>query len=169
MTATSTACVWRRSRPSPTCVPHWSAYPGGAKPRADAAFCDGSQPLHLAHLHRLAARVRQAGLRVLRRHAHQSQRHLVAQQAGPFLDYLARCQFLLRQGRFVADVCCYTGDKPYLHWGRAGNGAKPRSLAARATPMTWSTPRCCWPRRGQGRRRRPARRHALPPAGRRPG
>ena len=39
-------------------------------------------------------------------------------QAGPFLTYLGRCQHMLRQGRFVADVCCYTGDKPYQHWGR---------------------------------------------------
>ena len=27
-----------------------------------------------------------------------------------WLDYVARCQYLLRQGRFVADVLCYLGD-----------------------------------------------------------
>lgn len=32
-------------------------------------------------------------------------------QSGPFLDYLARCQHLLRQGLFVADVLYYNGDE----------------------------------------------------------
>jgi hypothetical protein len=32
------------------------------------------------------------------------------QKSGPFLSYIDRCQFLLQQGRFVADVCYYYGD-----------------------------------------------------------
>ncbi len=31
-------------------------------------------------------------------------------RSGAFLDYLNRCQFLLQQGRFFADVCYYYGD-----------------------------------------------------------
>lgn len=27
-----------------------------------------------------------------------------------WFNYLSRCQYLLRQGKFVADVCCFTGD-----------------------------------------------------------
>ncbi len=34
------------------------------------------------------------------------------------MTYLGRCQHLLRQGLFVADVCAYVGDTPYYHWGR---------------------------------------------------
>ena len=36
--------------------------------------------------------------------------------AGPFIDYLARCSFLLQEGRPVADVCFYQGDgAPAFH------------------------------------------------------
>ena len=31
--------------------------------------------------------------------------------AGAFLSYVSRCQYLLQQGRFVADVCYYYGDQ----------------------------------------------------------
>jgi len=31
-------------------------------------------------------------------------------KAGPFLSYIDRCQFMLQQGRFVADACFYYGD-----------------------------------------------------------
>lgn len=31
-------------------------------------------------------------------------------EASPWLKYLARCQFLLQQGRFVADVCYFVGE-----------------------------------------------------------
>jgi|GEM_PF-4964687 len=30
--------------------------------------------------------------------------------ARAWMDYLARCQFLLQQGRFVADVCYFYGE-----------------------------------------------------------
>jgi hypothetical protein len=33
--------------------------------------------------------------------------------ARPFADYLARCGYLLRQGLFVADVCCYHGEQGF--------------------------------------------------------
>src|SRR5262249_36052916 len=32
------------------------------------------------------------------------------EQSGAWLDYLARCQFMLRPGRFVADVLYFTGE-----------------------------------------------------------
>ncbi len=44
------------------------------------------------------------------------------EQAAPFVTYLGRCQHLLRQGLFVADVCVYVGDVPYRPWGRAAAG-----------------------------------------------
>jgi hypothetical protein len=30
--------------------------------------------------------------------------------AGPWIEYLTRCQFLLQRGTFVADVCCFYGE-----------------------------------------------------------
>ena len=32
------------------------------------------------------------------------------EQAGAMIDYFNRCQFMLQQGEFIADVCYYTGD-----------------------------------------------------------
>ena len=34
-------------------------------------------------------------------------------KAKPFMDYLSRCSFLLRQGLFVGDVCYYYGDQGF--------------------------------------------------------
>lgn len=41
-------------------------------------------------------------------------------KARPFMDYLARCSFMLQQGHYVADVAYYYGDQapnfwPYYH------------------------------------------------------
>jgi hypothetical protein len=33
------------------------------------------------------------------------------EKSRPFIDYISRCNYLLQQGLFVADVCCYYGDQ----------------------------------------------------------
>jgi hypothetical protein len=97
--------------------PHWSGYPAVLKRDADAAFCDGVN--HFIW-HTFSASPEEFGKPGIVYFAgtHLNPNVTWWEQAGAFLAYLARCQFLLRQGRCVADVCCYTGDKPYLHWGR---------------------------------------------------
>lgn len=94
---------------------HWSAYPATLKPRADAAFCDG-----LNHFiwHTFTASPPELGKPGSEYFAgtHINPRITWWPQAGGFLTYLGRNQFMLRQGKFVADVCAYIGDKPYLHW-----------------------------------------------------
>ncbi len=101
--------------------PHWAVYPANLKPRADAAFCDG-----INHLiwHTFTASPPELGLPGGEYFAgsHINPNVTWFPQAGPFFDYLGRSQFLLRQGRFVADVCFYLGDKPYLHWDQGGGG-----------------------------------------------
>ena len=96
---------------------HWSVCPAALKPCADAAFADG-----INHLiwHTFTASLPEFGKPGVEYFAgsHLNPNVTWWEQAGPFLRYLARCQFMLRQGQFVADVACYTGDKPYLHWGR---------------------------------------------------
>ncbi|MCH5377826.1 MAG: hypothetical protein JJ992_28050, partial [Planctomycetes bacterium] len=96
---------------------HWSAYPAVLKPDADAAFCDG-----INHFiwHTFSASPPEFGKPGIEYFAgtHLNPNVTWFEQAGDFLTYLARCQHLLRQGQFVADVCCYVGDRPYLHWGR---------------------------------------------------
>lgn len=97
--------------------PHWSVYPAILKPCADAAFCDG-----INHLiwHTFTASPKEFGKPGIEYFAgsHINPNVTWFEQAGPFIAYLARCQFLLQQGKPVVDVCCYTGDRPYLHWGR---------------------------------------------------
>ncbi|NLF70893.1 MAG: hypothetical protein GX575_17820 [Candidatus Anammoximicrobium sp.] len=98
-------------------IKHWSAYPAALKPFADSAFCDGVN--HFIW-HTFSASPVEFGKPGIEYFAgtHVNPNVTWWEQAGGILAYLARCQLLLRQGRFVADVCCYTGDNPYLHWGR---------------------------------------------------
>ncbi|NLX98368.1 MAG: hypothetical protein GXY83_19595 [Rhodopirellula sp.] len=104
---------------------HWSAYPATLKPEADAAFCDGVN--HFIW-HTFAASPKECGKPGIVYFAgtHLNPNVTWWDQAGDFLAYLARCQYVLQQGKFVADVCAYTGDSPYLHWGRGEKwGEKP--------------------------------------------
>ncbi len=96
---------------------HWSAYPAALKKDADEAFCDGS---NLFIWHTFTASPPEFGKPGLEYFAgtHLNPNVTWWRHAGAFLAYLARCQFLLQQGHAVCDVCCYTGDRPYLDWGR---------------------------------------------------
>lgn len=106
---------------------HWSAYPATLKPRADAAFCDG-----INHLiwHTFTASPPELGLPGSEYFAgtHLNPNVTWWPQAGPFITYLGRNQFMLRQGHFVADVCCYVGDRAYLHWDQGTNWSAKSSL-----------------------------------------
>jgi len=101
-------------------VLHWSAYPAALKPFADAAFCDG---INQFVWHTFTCSPPQFGKPGSEYFAgtHINPNVTWFAQAGPFIEYLARCQFMLRQGRFVSDVCAYIGDKPYQHWGRGSD------------------------------------------------
>lgn len=105
---------------------HWSPYPALLKPRADAAFCDGINQLIW---HTFTASPPELGLPGSEYFAgtHLNPNVTWASMARPFVDHLARCQFLLRQGRFVADACVYTGDRPYLHWDQGVSNWSPRA------------------------------------------
>jgi hypothetical protein len=98
--------------------PHWSAYPASLKPGADAAFCDG---INKFVWHTSSASPPEFGKPGI---VYFAGTHLnpnvtwYEHAAGPFLSYLGRCQAMLQQGRFVADVCAYRSDKNYAMWSR---------------------------------------------------
>lgn len=108
-------------------VQHWSAYPAALKPFADAAFSDG---VNQFVWHTFTASPPELGKPGSEYFAgtHINPNVTWFPQAGPFITYLGRCQYLLRQGLFVADVCTYIGDKPYLHWGRAAKWSERATL-----------------------------------------
>ena len=58
------------------------------------------------------------------------------QQGKPWIDYLTRCQFLLQQGRAVADAAYFDGRK------RAGGNARRQSRAARRLRLRRRRRRC---------------------------
>ena len=89
--------------------PHWSAYPEILKPGADGAFCDG---INRFIWHTFSASPPEFGKPGIVYFAgtHLNPNVTWWEQATPILTYLARCQTMLRQGRFVADICCYSSD-----------------------------------------------------------
>ncbi len=104
---------------------HWSAYPATLKPRADAALCDGMN--HFIW-HTFTCSLPEFGVPGAEYFAgtHLNPRVTWWRQAGDFLAYLARSQHMLRQGHFVADVCCYVSDRNYAGWTRGEKwGTKP--------------------------------------------
>ena len=98
-------------------VRHWTPYPALLKPYGDEAFCDGVNQLVW---HTFTCSPKEFGLPGSEYFAgtHINPKVTWFEQAAPFMSYLGRCQHLLRQGLFVADVCAYAGDTPYQHWGR---------------------------------------------------
>ncbi len=89
--------------------PEWEESPFHMKPVADQAFCDGVNRIcvhNFSHSPSLTARpgyVYVAG-------THYEPRITWWEQAPAFNTYLARCSYLLQQGKFVADAIFYKGD-----------------------------------------------------------
>ncbi len=92
--------TWRR----------WVDGPLNHKDHADRALCEG---LNNFSLHTFASSPPEAGLPGWAYHAGTDINPTATwwPMAGAFLDYLARCSYMLRQGWFVADVCYYYGDQ----------------------------------------------------------
>ncbi len=93
----------------------WSHGPHDFKRLADRAFCDG-----LNHLtfHTFAMTPPEAGLPGRAYHAGSDINPAAPwwPMAKPWIDYLARCSHVLRQGLFVGDVCYFYGEQaPNFH------------------------------------------------------
>jgi hypothetical protein len=98
-------------------VRHWTPYPALLKRAGDESFIDGVNQLVW---HTFTCSPKEFGIPGSEYFAgtHINPKVTWFEQAAPFMTYLGRCQHLLRQGLFVADVCAYVGDVPYQHWGR---------------------------------------------------
>jgi hypothetical protein len=88
---------------------HWTDYPGSLKQATDRAFCEGINRLMI---HTSTATRPEDGKPGYEYGAgtHFNPNVTWWNKSGPFLGYIARCQYLLQQGRFVADVLYYNGD-----------------------------------------------------------
>ncbi len=88
---------------------HWQHGPTDFKQLCDIAFCEG---LNQLVFHTFAHNPEMAGKPGFVYHAGE---HINVNATWwpfvrPFMDYLARCSYMLREGNFVADVLLYYGD-----------------------------------------------------------
>ena len=90
--------------------PHWNdSFWRHLKPSFDHEACDG---VNLTFIHTFTCSPKEQGLPGQEYFAgtHFNPNCTWWPMAGAFIDYLNRCQWMLQQGRFVADVAYYYGD-----------------------------------------------------------
>ncbi len=105
---------------------HWQHGPTDFKQLCDVAFCDG---LNMVVFHTFPHNPEIAGKPGFVYHAgeHVNVNATWWDMSGPFMDYLSRTSYMLRQGNFVADILLYYGDD-------APNLVPPRRLDPNYTP-----------------------------------
>lgn len=83
----------------------WLGYPGNIKELADWAFCEGINRL-VVHRYALQPWLNvKPGMSMGPWGLHYERTQTWWEQSKAWHDYLARCQYLLQQGLFVADIC----------------------------------------------------------------
>jgi hypothetical protein len=91
----------------------WREHPGSLKALGDTAFCEG---INRFVFHRYAlqpwAADRRPGMMMGPWGQHYERTETWWEQSADWHRYLARCQFLLRQGMFVADICYLQPERP---------------------------------------------------------
>jgi hypothetical protein len=90
----------------------WQEGPGDLKPLADLAYVQG---MNRQVLHTFSHNPPEIGLPGWSYYAgtNMGPTRVWWPKVKPFMDYLGRCNYLLRQGLFVGDVCYYYGDRGY--------------------------------------------------------
>ena len=91
----------------------WQAHPFALKPLGDMAFCEG---VNRFVFHRYAHQPwldRQPGMTMGPWGVHYERTQTWWEQSKAWHQYLARCQFLLQRGLFVADLCYLTQEGAY--------------------------------------------------------
>jgi len=105
---------------------HWQHGPADYKQLCDIAFCEGLNQIVFHTFPHNPAIARKPGF------AYHAGEHINVnatwwEMARPFMDYLSRCSYMLRQGKYVADVLLYYGDD-------APNLVPPKRLDPNQTP-----------------------------------
>ncbi|MRG48031.1 glycosyl transferase family 2 [Chitinophaga sp. SYP-B3965] len=92
-----------------TTMRHWNDYPGNLKQAADRAYCEGINRLVI---HTSTSQRPEDGKPGYEYGAgtHFNPNVTWWNKSGGFLAYMGRCQHLLQEGKFVADVLYYNGD-----------------------------------------------------------
>jgi len=87
----------------------WNEGPGDLKPTADRAFCEG---LNRINFHTWPHTPPEAGTPgwVYAFGTIVNEHRIWWPMAGPWMEYLGRCSFMLQQGNFAGDVLYYYGD-----------------------------------------------------------
>lgn len=95
---------------------HWSTYPYQLKTIADMAFIDGCN--HMVW-HTYTSSPSEFGVPGLEYFAgtHINRNVIWQKEAGAFLTYLSRCQFMLQQGLPVSDLAVWAGNNVYQDYG----------------------------------------------------
>ena len=96
----------------------WQQHPASLKPLGDRACCDG---INRFVFHRYALQPwadYRPGMTMGPWGVHYERTQTWWDWAVPWHEYLARCQFLLRQGRFVADICYLQPEAPPYGFAR---------------------------------------------------
>jgi hypothetical protein len=105
---------------------HWQHGPTDFKQLIDIAFCEG---MNQVVFHTFSHNPEIAGKPGFVYHAgeHINVNTTWWEMTRPFMDYIARCSYMLRQGNYVADVLLYYGDE-------APNLVPPRRMDPNYTP-----------------------------------
>jgi hypothetical protein len=95
----------------------WQGHPFNIKAYGDWAFCEG---INRFVVHRYAFQpwpdIRAPGMAMGPFGLHYERTQTWWEKSKPWHEYLARCQYLLQQGQFVADICYLAPEKAPLRW-----------------------------------------------------
>jgi hypothetical protein len=89
---------------------HWEHGPFQLKRTVDQALCAGINRLMIHTFTHSPPYVKPPGYEYFAG-THFNPQITWWNQSRAFIDYISRCQFLLQQGKFVADICFYQGDR----------------------------------------------------------
>ena len=120
----------------------WLGHPGGIKALGDWAFCEG---INRFVFHRYAMqpwRDVKPGMSMGPWGLHYERTETWWEQSTAWHEYLSRCQFLLQQGQFVADICYLEPEASPYRFRAAAHAREPGRIG-RPIISTAARRKCC--------------------------